>query len=163
MQCKCYQDSNAIFYRSKKKILKFMFPQAIWLPMISPLPEQADFRRSFTAMYLKMLGIRVEFESPHGMAGSGENWRGILMTGWVIPILGHPASQIWPSHPDSRPWAVGLSPAYLSIYGLFLELVGSPWRFGENNHLQNCQFSLDDWLLLVFIRDSKNKFEPNWL
>lgn len=88
MQCNPYQDSNGIFYRSKKTTLKFMFLQAILLPMISPLPEQADFIRSFTAMYLKMLGIKVEFESPHGMAGSGENWRGTPMTGcwWMCPV-----------------------------------------------------------------------------
>ncbi|KAF6110396.1 NOP2/Sun RNA methyltransferase 4 [Phyllostomus discolor] len=56
--------------------------------MISPLPEQADFRRSFTAMYLKILEIRVEFESPHWMAGSGENWRGTPMIGcwWMYPV-----------------------------------------------------------------------------
>ena len=71
----------AYFYTSKKTILKFVFPQAILLPMISPLPEQADFRRSFTAMYLKISELRIEFESPHLMAGSGENWRGTPMIG----------------------------------------------------------------------------------
>lgn len=49
--------------------------------MISPPPEQADYRRSFTAIYLKISGIGVKFESPHGMAESGENWRGTPMTG----------------------------------------------------------------------------------
>jgi hypothetical protein len=49
--------------------------------MIFPLPGQADYRRSFTAMCLKISGKEIEFESPHGMAGSGENWRGIPMTG----------------------------------------------------------------------------------
>lgn len=99
----------------EKTILKFILPQAISLPMISPRHERAGYRGSFTAMCLKMSGIRIEFESHHGMAGSGENWRGTPMTGWVIPDLGHPASQNWHSLLVLGPERVGSSHTYLKM------------------------------------------------
>lgn len=122
------------FPELEKTMLKFIFPQAISLPMICPLLEQADYRGSFTAMCLKISGIEIEFESPHGMAGSGENWRGTPMTGWVIADLRHPASQIWPSQSSSRLQRVGSSPPYLRTKGHFWTWPALHGWLGEHSH-----------------------------
>lgn len=121
-----------VFYGSRKTILKFIFPQAILLPMMSPPPEQADCRRSFTAMCLKISRIGVEFELPHGMAGSGGNWRVIPMTGWVVPDLGFLATHIWPPHPGSRPWVGRIWPYIFEGIGPFMGLPGLLGWFREN-------------------------------
>lgn len=77
-----YQLLLLVWYAVGLQPLKTLIStQAISLPMISPLPEQADYRKSCTVMCLKTLGTGIKYESPHGMAGSGENWRGTLMTG----------------------------------------------------------------------------------
>lgn len=140
-----------------KTMLKFIFPQAISLPMICPLLEQADFRGSFTAMCLKISGIEIEFESPHGMAGSGENWKGTPMIGWVIPDLRHPSGQIWSPHSSSRPSAGRVQSSIFEDGEPFLDLARSPWVIGRTQ--------LSAQLLVISSLEiiSRKEVEPDWL